>query len=141
MWNDGAPYGAGGGGTSALWPKPSYQSALGGSMRQVPDVSADADENTGYVVYYKRRWTAIGGTSAAAPLWASLAAPADSACASPVGLANPALYGAPASDFTDITQGNNSYAGVTGFNAGPGYDEASGLGTPVASSLVPALCG
>ena len=141
VWNDGSPYGAGGGGTSTLWSAPSWQSPVtGGSMREVPDVSADADENTGYVVYYRRRWTAIGGTSAAAPLWASLAALADTSCGSPIGLANTALYAAPASGFDDVTGGNNSYGGVTGFNAGHGYDEASGLGTPVASSLAPALC-
>jgi subtilase family serine protease len=142
VWNDGNGEGAGGGGTSSLWSAPSWQSSVtGGSMREVPDVSADADENTGYVVYYDGSWTAIGGTSAAAPLWASLAALADSSCGSPIGLANPALYAAPSSDFDDVTSGNNSYDGVTGFSAGTGYDEASGLGTPVASSLVPALCG
>ena len=141
VWNDGSGEGAGGGGVSTLWSAPSYQASRGATKREVPDVSADADENTGYVVYYDRSWTAIGGTSAAAPLWASLAALSDSACASPIGLANPGLYAAPAADFTDITKGNNSYDGVAGFNAGTGYDEASGLGTPVASSLVPALCG
>ncbi|HEY3774717.1 MAG TPA: S53 family peptidase [Solirubrobacteraceae bacterium] len=145
VWNDGSGQGAGGGGTSTLWSAPSWQSAVtGGSSREVPDVSADADENTGYVVYYDGSWTAIGGTSAAAPLWASLAALADSSCGSPIGLANPALYAAETSspsDFDDVTSGNNSYEGVTGFNAGSGYDEASGLGTPVASSLAPALCG
>ena len=141
VWNDGTGYGAGGGGVSSLWAAPSDQSSHGATRREVPDVSADADEDTGYVVYYDRSWTAIGGTSAAAPLWASLAALADTHCGAPIGLANPALYAAPAADFTDITQGNNSYEGVTGFSAGAGYDEASGLGTPVASSLVPALCG
>ena len=141
VWNDGSGEGAGGGGTSTLWSAPSWQSAVtGGSMREVPDVSADADENTGYVVYYDGSWTAIGGTSAAAPLWASVAALADTSCGSPIGLANPALYAAPASDFDDVTSGTNSYDGVTGFTATSGYDEASGLGTPVASSLVPALC-
>jgi subtilase family serine protease len=141
VWNDGSSRGAGGGGTSTLWSAPSWQSAVtDGSSREVPDVSADADENTGYVVYYDGSWTAIGGTSAAAPLWASVAALADSSCGAPIGLANPALYAAPAADFDDVTSGNNSYEGVTGFAAGSGYDEASGLGTPVASSLAPALC-
>jgi subtilase family serine protease len=145
VWNDGNGQGAGGGGISTLWSAPSWQSSVtGGGGREVPDVSADADENTGYVVYYDGSWTAIGGTSAAAPLWASLAALADSSCGSPIGLANPALYATEStspSDFDDVTSGNNSYDGVTGFSAGSGYDEASGLGTPVASSLVPALCG
>ena len=89
VWNDGPGGGAGGGGVSRRWSQPSYQegSALsqssitcaGGSTtcREVPDVSADADEDTGYVVDYDGSWTAIGGTSAAAPLWAALAALAD----------------------------------------------------------------
>ena len=64
---------------------------------------------------------------------------ADSSCSSPVGLANPALYAAPSSDFDDVTSGNNSYEGVTGYAAGPGYDEASGLGAPQAGALLGAL--
>ena len=140
VWNDGSGNGAGGGGTSTLWSAPSYQSATGAARREVPDVSADADENTGYVVYYDGSWTAIGGTSAAAPLWASLASLADTSCGSSIGLANPRLYAA-SSDLYDITSGNNSYDGVSGFAAKSGYDEASGLGAPDAGSLVPALCG
>jgi subtilase family serine protease len=144
VWNDGAGQGAGGGGVSTLWPTPSYQSPVnGGAMREVPDISADADEDTGYVVFFDGSWGAIGGTSAAAPLWAAFTALADSSAscsAGPVGLANPALYGAPAADFTDITSGNNTYDGVSGFAAGAGYDLASGLGTPTAS-LAAALCG
>lgn len=147
VWNDGSGDGAGGGGVSELWSMPSYQTsfAVQGGNREVPDVSADADENTGYVVYYDGSWTAIGGTSAAAPLWASVAALADTSCGSPIGLANTALYDAASSsysaDFDDVTAGDNSYDGVTGFSAGAGYDMTSGLGTPKVASLVPALCG
>jgi hypothetical protein len=39
----------------------------------------------------------------------------------------------------DVTDGNNSFAGVTGYNAGPGYDLASGVGTVDAARFVPAL--
>ena len=147
VWNDGAGNGAGGGGVSELWSMPSYQTpfAVQSGDREVPDVSADADEDTGYVVDYDGSWTAIGGTSAAAPLWASVAALADTACGAPIGLANTALYDAAAAhyaaDFDDVTSGNNSYDGVTGFSAGSGYDMASGLGTPQVASLVPDLCG
>jgi subtilase family serine protease len=144
VWNDGAGGGAGGGGVSTLWPTPSYQTSVNsGAMREVPDISADADEDTGYVIFFDGSWGAIGGTSAAAPLWAAFTALADSSAgcsAGTVGLANPALYGAPAADFTDITSGNNTYDGVTGFAAGAGYDLASGLGTPT-TSLASALCG
>ncbi len=129
---------------------PSYQTpfAVQGGKREVPDVSADADENTGYVVYYDGGWTAIGGTSAAARLWASVAALADTSCGSSIGMGNTALYDAAyaassnyAADFDDVTSGNNNYDGVTGFSAGSGYDMASGLGTPKVASLVPDLCG
>jgi subtilase family serine protease len=143
VWNDAR--GAGGGGMSSLWASPSYQSGLGASMREVPDVSADADPATGYAIDYKSRWLDFGGTSAAAPTWAALTALAErsSACASDtsgLGLINDALYTLPESDFDDVTSGNNGYGGVPGYPAGPGYDMASGLGAPNGSALVPALC-
>jgi hypothetical protein len=81
-------------------------------------------------------------------MWASLAALANasSSCAgTSVGFANPALYRAAAdgyaANFNDITSGNNTYKGVTGYSAQRGYDMASGLGTPIAGALAPALCG
>lgn len=164
VWNDQSPrIGAGGGGISALWPMPSYQSgappslnvvngnssatpcaAPAGYCREVPDVSADADPATGYVIYWNGTWQVIGGTSAAAPLWAALVALADagpSCRGRTIGFMNPALYaiaGGPgyASAFTDVVSGNNDFTGTNGglFPAGPGYDMASGLGSPVASS-------
>jgi subtilase family serine protease len=171
VWNNG-PHGAGatGGGTSIFWPMPSAQSSAGAGLgvinaessatcfntycREVPDVSADADPSTGYVVYYgdptqSSPWTAVGGTSGAAPVWAALIALANasSSCTAPVGFANRMLYGAAdvgsATYFNDITAGNNDWLGLDGgrFAALPGYDEATGLGTPIASALVPALCG
>ena len=116
----------------------------GTTCRELPDVSADADENTGYAIFYGGGWTAYGGTSAAAPTWAALAALADAspACdATSIGFLNPGLYRTSASSFNDVTVGNNTYDGVTGYAAQTGYDMASGLGTPIAQSLVPALCG
>ena len=178
VWNNGpSGPGATGGGNSTLWPMPYYQTdanpTLGvvnanssstvctttsGDCREVPDVSADADPETGYLVYYDGNgaptdslaWTGDGGTSAAAPLWAALFALADasSGCTSaPIGFANPALYGAAGSTaassmFNDVTSGNNDWLGATHglFAATAGYDQATGLGTPIASNLVPALC-
>jgi subtilase family serine protease len=158
VWNN--TYGATGGGVSRLWPRPAYQASVaqpqssitcgsaGPSCREVPDVSVDGDPDTGYVVYYDGAWTTMGGTSISTPTWAAIAALADSspACAGrPVGFANPALYAlarsAYAADFGDVTVGSNGYDQVAGFEAGTGYDMASGLGTPDAGSLVPALCG
>jgi hypothetical protein len=170
--------GATGGGISDLWSMPPAQrdasQALnvlaagptgaqcghpGGYCREVPDVSADADPTTGYVIYYNGSgaelgapvgWQAIGGTSAAAPVWAALIALADASrgCAKgPIGYAVPALYRAASSayatDFNDVQSGNNDFLGTSGgrFAAGVGYDEASGLGTPNASALAASLCG
>ena len=167
VWNDGDNGGATGGGVSTLWPQPSYQAgrvlsqsaiSCGADIttcREVPDVSADADEDTGMVVFWNGSgtampkpqpvgWQAFGGTSIAAPMWAALAALADSSstCAgTSIGFINPALYGASAQDFNDVTSGNNSLDEFTGYTAQPGYDMTTGLGTPIAGALAPALCG
>jgi subtilase family serine protease len=160
----GTATGAGGGGQSSFWAMPSYQSGAPSflhvaqsSARETPDVSADADPNTGYLIYWNGSggvsgpsgWQGIGGTSAAAPVWASAIAliNASRACAGAlVGFANPTLYRAAASsysqDFNDVTSGNNDFTGTNGgrYAAGPGFDMASGLGTPNASALINALC-
>ena len=172
VWNDSSvDTGAGGGGISILHTMPSFQSSAAASLnvinahssgtpcraasgsycREVPDVSADADPYTGYLIYYDGSWTGIGGTSAAAPLWAAYTALVDgsSACAGKrVGFADPALYDAAgssySSDFHDITSGNDDYTpdGYTGglYPAGTGYDMASGLGTPNGGPLAGTLC-
>lgn len=164
VWNNGGGLsgllglqpGAAGGGSSSLWGMPSYQSNAAASLhvrqsnsRESPDVSADADPNTGYLIYWDGSWTGIGGTSGAAPLWAALVALANasSSCSgSIVGFANPALYNAAgsdyAADFNDIRNGSNDFTGTNGgrWSAAAGYDMASGLGTPNASALIPSLC-
>jgi kumamolisin len=171
VWNEKANgSGAGGGGISSSHAMPSYQSgaptsldvinanssgtpckaATGSFCREVPDVSADADPFSGYVIYYDGSWTGIGGTSAAAPLWAAFTALTDASATcggKAIGFANPALYSAAASaysgDFNDITSGNNDYTGTHGglYPAGTGYDMASGLGTPNGAGLPGTLCG
>jgi hypothetical protein len=162
-WNTstGTASGATGGGVSGFWGLQSYQQGLavaqsavtcivprGTSCREVPDVSADADIRTGYSIYYKGAWATFGGTSAAAPTWAALAALADSstACAGKtVGFANPALYQAARTAygtyFNDVTTGNNSFGGLTGFGAATGYDMTTGLGTPKGGPIAAAMCG
>jgi PKD repeat protein len=169
VWNDGTGKngGGGGGGISSFWTMPTYQSGASGSLnvintnssgtpcsasggadcREVPDVSADADQNTGYVVFFNGSWTAFGGTSAAAPLWAAFTAltNASSGCSgTAVGFANPALYQAAgnayASDFSDVTSGTNNLSGSGLYPAATGYDMASGLGTPIGSGLPGGLC-
>jgi kumamolisin len=139
VWNDGAQGGAGGGGVSGFFALPAWQNGLqvtltaGGNralaMRGVPDVSGDADPESGYDVRIDGTDTVIGGTSAVAPLWAGLIARINSARGSPVGFINPQLYAAP-SDLNDVTTGNNgSYA------AGPGWDACTGLGSPDGSKI------
>jgi subtilase family serine protease len=172
VWNDGT-HGAGGGGISLFWAMPSYQSALGvnglssgspcgasvGYCREVPDVSADASPSEGYEVYYAGLggWVAVGGTSAAAPVWAGLTTLADASgmgvCSpgSPLGFLNPTLYAIAATTsgpdaFNDVLSGNNNPSGSGDYPATAGYDMASGLGTPLATDgaspgLVAQLCG
>ncbi len=184
VWNSNAspadgPFqpGAGGGGRSSLWPMPANQldaspalhlaranspgsgcHHVGDFCRQVPDVSADADPATGYLIYWNGSgsmgglpsgWQGIGGTSAGAPVWAALIALADasrSCHGASVGFANPGLYRAAgsvyANDFNDVISGSNDFTGTNGgrFGAAPGYDMASGLGTPNAAALAASLC-
>ena len=187
VWNDGAAFGAGGGGISQSWPMPNYQldslvpginnpgqfeqasnfeaADLGqpgynfcgikestnefeSACRELPDVSAQADEFTGGITIFAADfggWFTIGGTSSATPIWAGLLAlindsqtsPSCSAPSTGVGFVNPLLYAvasnptAYAASFNDITAGNNDPYGASNlFPAGPGYDMASGLGSP-----------
>ena len=67
----------GGGGTSDTKPRPAYQDGVSGTAgRTIPDVSSDANPNTGVAVYDSYNgtsaapWEQVGGTSLAAPTWA-----------------------------------------------------------------------
>jgi kumamolisin len=136
VWNDG-PSGAGGGGVSAYWPIPSWQSdvstAFSKTHRNVPDVALNAAGSSGYAIFFNGQWEMVGGTSCAAPLWAAFTALVNesltNAGKSSLGFANPILYeiakGASyLSDFHDVTMGDNYY-----YHAGMGYDNATGLGS------------
>ena len=135
---------AGGGGQSQVEPEPSYQLAVQNSgYRTAPDVSCDASGNSGVFVFYNGNLYDVWGTSLATPCWAALIAIANQGLVADGGTtlnssANPthtlqALYSLPAGDFNDITSGYN------GLSAGPGYDEVTGLGSPIANLLVPDL--
>jgi hypothetical protein len=167
-WND--AFGSTGGGPSLIWGAPSFQTdaatALGvdasgpagfgscpaatsnGFCRLVPDVSADADPSTGYMVYYDGQWTIGDGTSASTPLWAALVALAESSAGcggTRLGFINPTLYGGAgaqyASDFNDVSTGDNAWIpGMLAFAAMPGYDPVTGLGTPKAAADAAMLC-
>src|SRR5437588_1500862 len=143
------PKGAGGGGgLSNTFKQPGWQTGPGvqnpysNGFREVPDVTGDADPATGYAMYCtvtnagcpSTGWISVGGTIAAAPLWAGSSALIihylQAQGKKVIGYANPALYALfnahpqfPA--FHDVTTGNNlNYPAVTG------YDLASGIGSP-----------
>jgi subtilase family serine protease len=158
----GLPYGtpgttfqASGGGFSHRFARPGYQYGVPGigATRGVPDVAADASGHTGMALVisdgggsYTLRNS--GGTSASAPFWAGLIAVADQYAGHDLGFVNPALYRIAASPryhqaFHDITQGNNTVKfppkTFNGYQAGPGWDPVTGLGSPNASVLIPLL--
>jgi subtilase family serine protease len=140
-----------GGGFSAIYSTPSYQQLLPASAqsqlqnrRGVPDVAASADSGAGLVIHYQGIYRVAGGTSASAPFWAGLIAIGNQMAGRPLGFINPALYRIGTSDkaktdFRDITTGNNSWAGVPGYDAAPGWDPVTGFGSPIAARLLPDL--
>jgi kumamolisin len=129
-----------GGGVSAVFPLPAWQknahvpaaSAPGG--RGVPDVSGDADPDSGYSILVDGQQTVVGGTSAVAPLWSALVALVNQQTGSAAGLINAKLYAAGAGAFRDITSGSNG-----AYSAGPGWDPVTGLGRPDGAKLLSAL--
>jgi kumamolisin len=134
--------------SQVYWPLPSYQNGVAGlysqQYRNVPDVALNADpDNSPYSVYAGGAWYLIGGTSCASPLWAALTGRINQQRAingaATLGFANPAIYNAATSAayssiFTDITSGNNGF-----YNAGTGYDNASGWGSFKGNALISAL--
>lgn len=151
VWNTHG--GATGGGISQEFAEPSYQKLLPQSDQQLlngqrglPDVALNAgapvpvymgffptSRNDGYRIG--------GGTSLSAPAWAGIVADADQNVGQPLGFLNPLLYrlglnqATYARDFHDITTGNNSLNGITGYQATPGWDATTGWGTPIAQQL------
>ena len=156
VWNDG-PRGGAGGGASNLFARPDYQAAVsipasptGKNGRGVPDVAGVADPETGYQIFVAGTQRVGGGTSAVAPLWAGLIARINQRLASigskPVGYLNPLIYRSAIADsgaFHDIVSGMNDITGTLNglYTAGPGWDAASGLGTPNGAKLLRALVG
>jgi subtilase family serine protease len=184
VWNDGGggsnghggiSSSASGGGLSTEWAMPSYQSTASPNLgvinassivpgiscgatdcREVPDVSANASPDSGYVVFSNGQFTVTGGTSGSAPTWAALAAlwNASPACRGlSLGFVNPSLYSIAGTsyltDFNDVTTNDPDGGGLVGNDVfGQGfpypttvnYDMTTGIGTPVASALGAALC-
>jgi kumamolisin len=128
-----------GGGKSVVFPRPGWQAGDGipaGTQRLVPDVSAAADPSTGGMIVLQGQALKVGGTSWAAPIWAAFCAlindARQQAGKAALGFLNPQLYPVGASSaFRDITQGSNG-----AYDAGPGYDMVTGLGTPNAGRIL-----
>jgi len=150
VWNDGPGSGTGGG-VSEDTPVPSWQkgkvpvSINPGHFagRAIPDVAANADPATGYLTMSGGKLGIVGGTSAAAPLWASLIARINAALGARVGNFNGLLYSTigPQGTLRDITSGNNDTDGLLHgqYPAGPGWDACTGWGTPDGAKLLKAL--
>jgi subtilase family serine protease len=139
-----------GGGQSTVEIEPSYQNGVQtSSFRTVPDVAYDADPATGvpiYDTYGGGAWLQVGGTSMSSPQWAALMAIVNSSRVaagknvmntSSVNNVFTALYSLTA-NLHDITSGKNGNCGAQ-CTAGAGYDDVTGLGSPVASTLIPAF--
>lgn len=151
-WSD--VYGASSGGDSAIFARPQYQNAVAGVVgahRGTPDISLSG--KPGCWGYYSfpgaggAGWHIFAGTSEATSVMAGIAALADQAAGHRLGLINPSLYklgdleqsGTKDTGIVSVTSGNTKFGRVRGFQAGPGYNMATGWGTIDAAKFVPAL--
>ncbi|MDQ2748633.1 MAG: S53 family peptidase [Actinomycetota bacterium] len=154
VWNEPDFAAAGGGGFSVKFRTPLYQLPRHLPSRGVPDVAYNAAINGGVLAVWSSSGFGadlvfiFGGTSAGSPQWAGLVSLATQLRHGRLGAINPALYTITLSSkvyralFHDITVGDNTYHGdvtVPGFAAKPGWDAATGLGSPKAQTIVPAL--
>ncbi len=167
-WNDTATTGslsAGGGGASILFPKPTWQTGPGvpnDGARDVPDVSFNASPvHDGYLICSQgscvsgyraldNSLTVVGGTSAAAPVFAGIVTLINQKMGAAQGNVNPGLYSLAATGpdaFHDNLTGDNrvpcapgskdcATGSSFGYSAGVGYDRATGLGSVDAFNLV-----
>lgn len=167
----------GGGGVSVVFPVPSYQQGLPGIQtsepdqnfywevpglglyfvplpayfagRNVPDISLNADPETGYIIYYTSDRTGFGvetfygGTSFVAPQLAGVSTLLEQSVGKRIGFLNPTIYGLAASGqayggskapLNQITTGDNWF-----YVGSPGYNPGSGLGTLNVANLATAL--
>jgi len=154
-----------GGGMSAIFPKPAWQSGPGvpnDGVRDVPDIALGANGSTkdvgaeGYPAFWVASqkatdpapvWGGTGGTSIASPMWAGVSRLiAQAQGVSRLGNINQRLYelgslANPQLGLHDVTQGDNDDNGVTGYTAGPGFDLVTGWGSPDVAKLVASFPG
>ena len=149
---------SGGGGFSVVFDEPPYQKGVlpGGKQRAVPDVAYSAAVLHGVLTYLAipgipSGFYLFGGTSAGAPQWSAITAIADQRAGTSLGFLNSGIYHAVrakmdyAASFHDVTVGTNSSlqfdssgnpVDVIGFNAGTGWDAATGSGSPITPGIV-----
>ena len=138
VWNDlSIGNGATGGSPSTFEPKPSWQNALvSGTHRGVADVAFSGSPSSGAKIVVNGGQQQVGGTSLSAPIFAGMWARVLAVKGQSFGFAPPLIYALAASNFHDITSGNNS-----GETAGPGYDFASGRGSMILNVAINNLGG
>jgi subtilase family serine protease len=128
----------GGGGMADHEAQPAHQAIAGGSLvswhRGTPDVSLDADPDTGYSIIENGRRVIVGGTSAGAPAWLGIWARAQAARGGRLGFAAPLLYRLPPPVFNDVVVGFQGLWAAT-----PGWDYTTGRGTPNIAALLDAV--
>jgi kumamolisin len=156
VWNENG--GAGGGGVSIYFPRPSWQTGTGVNLsdeRQVPDIAATADPDYGAIIVLQGSQQTVGGTSWASPMCAGLCALINQARSgagdSSLGLLGPHIYPLLNSpnypsdyleNFRDITSGNNATRRSSGkYVASTGFDLCTGVGAPLAEPLATLLAG
>ena len=154
VWDDGS--GATGGGNSKVFKKPAFQKGLfkQDKERDVPDISfAASPDSPGFFLGGRNGngnptvVCCVGGTSIGAPSWAGISQLISQQGGNRVGNLNPRIYqlgaeaNGAATGIRDVISGNNSFDGVAGFSAGPGFDKASGWGTVDLGLFVPAYLG
>lgn len=153
--------GAGAGGLSEIFNRPGYQAgvaSVAGDHRAIPDISGAASVNGGSWIYTSfdasawagtngAGWNVFDGTGGATAEFSAIMAMADQLAGHRLGLVNPAIYqlgaksehGDARTGIVPITQGDNTYNGVPGYQAGPGFNLDTGWGTIDAARFVPAL--
>ena len=140
VWDDNSVSSATGGGISVKFNKPTYQDNVefleSYKKRGLPDIAADADPNTGYLIYMDGSTQQFGGTSAVAPLWTALIAKINQSLKSNVGFLHPKLYNAPPGTLRDITSGSNG-----AYKSRKGWDFCTGFGSPNGQAILNAFKG
>jgi kumamolisin len=137
-------HGATGGGISRNFGAPDWQKEhgvplgpTGNKGRGVPDVAGPADPHRGCAILVGGECCSSAGTSAVAPLWAALVACINTRLGTRCGYITPLLYElskCSAKPLREITEGNNGF-----YNAGPGWNACTGLGSPMVERLIEAL--